>query len=458
MPPAHELSNLIKWLSQDDWKPRLNEVMVEHFGPAMAAFDLEFEEISAALGGNLGMALWGCAFEDFLTRRFAPDGHTMVEAYLRQHGRAEPVASRKYMTALQTSVLSLYEVSEIRPGQSFRARDLLRATEPVLVSERTATRTLKTWDRIAARIVPQGKRLVLAGGLLAFTLDGSEALIANLRDRAAPAGQRRAGRRAAAAPAVTDEDLRRAAPVFTTTWLFDVLPTVLGLDRPRLVNSDGDEIVFHTVTFPLAPGTSGAAVADRLTQLPQLRRESETFWNWLGDPACARPRAETKKAVSWNVSLEDGTPVLGTIELHDRMVALKVNSAARAEAGRALLTPVLDALVTAPLTTIQTVEQMRASRSEDAPPAAEVPVEIQTPLVHAMLDKQYRALLDEPVGMLGDISPRAAARTARGRQQLVVWLKHLENRSRHAGNRNDPLATYDFTWMWRELEIEHLRI
>ena len=45
---------------------------------------------------------------------------------------------------------------------------------------------------------------------------------------------------------------------------------------------------------------------------------------------------------------------------------------------------------------------------------------------------------------------------ARGREDLVVWLKHLENRSRHTTDRNDPVATYDFTWMWRELNVDHL--
>ncbi len=57
--------------------------------------------------------------------------------------------------------------------------------------------------------------------------------------------------------------------------------------------------------------------------------------------------------------------------------------------------------------------------------------------------------------MLGNVSPRAAARTARGREDLVVWLKHLEKP--HTTDRNDPVATYDFTWMWRELNVDHLR-
>src|SRR3954447_24531400 len=94
------------------------------------------------------------------------------------------------MTALQTSVMSLYEVSDLTPGQSLRARDLIRGGEPVLVSERSATQTLKPWDRIAARMVPEGDQLVLAGGLLAFTQEGSELLITALEDGLPRAGGR----------------------------------------------------------------------------------------------------------------------------------------------------------------------------------------------------------------------------------------------------------------------------
>jgi hypothetical protein len=142
MRPAHDLSNLIKWLSREDWRPLLEEVMAEHFGPAMEAFDVEFEDIDKALGGNWGTTLWGCAFEDFLTRRFEPDGRNPVETYLKRRGWKESAGARRYMTALQTSVMSLYEVSDLTPGQSLRARDLIRGGEPVLVSERSATQAL----------------------------------------------------------------------------------------------------------------------------------------------------------------------------------------------------------------------------------------------------------------------------------------------------------------------------
>ena len=121
-----------------------------------------------------------------------------------------------------------------------------------------------------------------------------------------------------------------------------------------------------------------------------------------------------------------------------------------------MLQGLLAELVRAPLTEIQTIDQVRES-SADAPPIEEIPLEVATGLVHAMLDKQYRAVLDEPVPMLGDRSPRQTAHTPAGREKLVTWLKFLENRSGSQTNPTDPMATYDFGWLWRELGVENQR-
>src|SRR3546814_3028286 len=69
----------------------------------------------------------------------------------------------------------------------------------------------------------------------------------------------------------------------------------------------------------------------------------------------------------------------------------------------------LAGLVGSPLTTIETVEQAMAARAAgltSSEPAPAIAPEVATPLINAMLDRQYRATLDEPVGMLGDITPR----------------------------------------------------
>ena len=74
-----------------------------------------------------------------------------------------------------------------------------------------------------------------------------------------------------------------------------------------------------------------------------------------------------------------------------------------------------------------------------------------------MLDRQYRAVLDEPVPMLDGATPRAAARTKAGRDRLAAWIKHFENSSGRQFDPADPMAAYDFTWMWKKLFVENLR-
>ena len=43
------------------------------------------------------------------------------------------------------------------------------------------------------------------------------------------------------------------------------------------------------------------------------------------------------------------------------------------------------------------------------------------------------------------------------RDKLVTWLKVLENRSANQASPTDPIANYDFGWLWRELGVESLR-
>ena len=161
---SDSLSGLIKWLGREEWRGSFEEVLNQHLGPACETAGIEFDEIAEILGDHQFMMLWACAFEDFLTRDCEPDGRNIVDDYLKRRGWKEPVANRRYMAALRTSAMSLYEVSDIIAGQSFLARDLVRGGEPIRISERTATKSLTTWDRIGARVVELNGKLIIAGG------------------------------------------------------------------------------------------------------------------------------------------------------------------------------------------------------------------------------------------------------------------------------------------------------
>ena len=452
---THDLSKLMKWMLQEPWSAFLEGVMAQHFEPAMETLDLEFDQIDEVLGGGFGPTLWGVAFEDALTRR-TEDGVSPVEAYLTRRGWTESPGARRYISALKEATLSLYEVSEPKPGVSFLARDLLRGGEPVEVSERTASRTLKPWDRIAARLVRQGERHILSGALLAFTPEACDLLAQALHD---VSGKRRRSKSAAPPPLAwrgDDESLRQAALWFTNAWLFDALPRAMGLTRPDLLNADGEEIVFHEVVFPLARDTTREAAGQRLDGLGDLRREGPARWTWTGPAPAGEPPA--KEGLRWSITSMEGAVVLGSVELKGRKLALSVNSARRAERGQTILKEALGDLAKLPLVEIRTLDQVMAERDPNGPPASsDLPPELERQLVHDLLDRQYRFVLDEPVPALGGVSPRQAATTPKDRAKVVAWLKTLENRSGRAPDPDDPMATYDFTWMWRELGVLALR-
>jgi len=451
MKRSHDLSGLIKFAGRPEWREHLGDAVDDHLGPALDEFDLEHEELFELLGEHWTSVLWGCAIEDLATRTFDPDGRNLVDDYLARRGWNETSGNKAYMRALAQSAMSVHEVSDVRPGESFLARDLILGGEPIRVLERTATKTLRQWDQIGARVLELGGRRVLSGAVLSFPPEVTDAVLEGLR--------KAEGATRPDAPLSLDRDgLRELAHLITAAWLFDVVPSAAGLaPQPTVRNSDGDEVVFHRLHFPLAAGVFPETVAVPLDAVPGLQREGANFWNWLASPAAETLRSRAAGGLTYGVSLEDGTPVLGNVALDIRGVVLSVTSAERAGRGRALIEKALGSRVEAPLTSIETIEQALGSRRETpASPGADVAPEMATPLVHDLLDRQYRATLDQPVGMLDDATPREAARSESGRARVAQWLKYLENRTGSA-RPTDPMATYDFGWIWRELDLEDLR-
>jgi hypothetical protein len=197
-----------------------------------------------------------------------------------------------------------------------------------------------------------------------------------------------------------------------------------------------------------------------LSRCPELHQANATFWNWTGPQRSAKALGAQKqplKSQTFTTTLHDGSLVLGNVELKDKALILSVNSQVRAERGRVLLSEVLDGLVAQPLVEIQTLEQSMANRNSAPPPKLNLSEQERHSIIHDGLDRHYRDLLDQPIPALGNKSPRAAARTAKGRAKVADWLKTVENHTAQMAGRNDEMATYDFTWLWTELGVIELR-
>src|SRR3546814_17206444 len=130
---------------------------------------------------------------------------------------------------------------------------------------------------------------------------------------------------------------------------------------PTLHNIDGEEVMFHRVRFPFARGVTQALVGERLDTVPALQRETTHFWNWLGE----KPNGKAKSTgrMAWGVTMADGTPVLGNVDLKGRALMHAVTSAERAKRATALINDAPTRLVGSPLTPLGTFEQAKAERA-----------------------------------------------------------------------------------------------
>jgi putative intracellular protease/amidase len=462
----NSLAGLMKWLRREQWQEAFNEVLDRHLAPACATADVSIDELPDLIGDHHTAVLWGCVFEDFLTRDL-DDGRNIVDDYLKRRGWKESASSKAYITALRSSVMSLYEISDIVREESFLARDLVRGGDPVRVSERSGTRYLKPWDRIAARLVRTRSGAEMAGGALPFDRDASETALKALRrvGKKARADVDRFARKlgrgidsALLADALTDTELLRASAfLFTNIWLDDLLQRTLHPTLPQMCNTDGDELVFTTVSYQLKPEASADAVRMSLAAIPALRPESETFWNWIAPnkPTGKKQRTDRQTLIT---TLGDGSLVLGTVELKGKRLVLEANSPQRAERGRGMIEPVLGDFVDEPLVATRTVAQLMASRSpgKSEPLSSGLSPDEERAVLQENMDRYCVNLLDEPVPMLGNMTPRRAAKSTKSREKLVTWLKSLENGAARYGS-GSPMAGCDWSWMWTELGVAHLR-
>ena len=466
MSSAKSLSGLMKWLDRDGWREVLIDVVEEHFEPGRER-GLDSKALMEMLGEPAASNLWGCAFEDFLTR-VDEDDRNVVDDYLKRRGWKETGLTRKYMKALRWSAMSLYEVSGVMTGESFLARDLVRGGEPVRVYERSGSKSLKAWDRIGARLIDMDGRIEMAGGVLAFDAESSNDLLGAIKalevESAGHIEKFRTEFHEVLADTAAIEKMERlaflqlAAPLFSNVWLADFLQKTLDPKPRKITNSDGEDLVIVTMRFPLTPRTTRDQIRDAFEANPSLSHAGKAYWNWL---KLEKPKRKLSKGARQPPeglmvasTMSDGSTILGAVEIKGRAVLFTTNSRERAAVAKAMIEKNLEGLVKEPVVTEQTPEELMASRDGTARHVSrvELPEEEIRTLVHRNLDEHYRQQLDEPIPMLGNVSPRSAIKTASGRKKVVDWLKTLENHMARVP-AGDAMAGYDTKWLWEELGL-----
>jgi hypothetical protein len=371
MADLHLLQGLMKWAMRERWSNRLFEALDDHLQPVCDETELDRDDIFEALGENMFMStIWLYAFEDLLTRVF-DDGSNLVDDYLKRRGWKESASARAYMAALRNSAMSVYEVSDIVPDTSFRARDLVRGSEPILITDQIATGLVLPSDRVAMRVVHVGSQTLVGGALLHYEHEASERLIASLRELAnlgteekqAFADTLRSGLTGSPPADHSETKMRGAiAPQFTAVWLIDLIDRAEPEEDPELDDDDleDDDIVSAVARYPVSAGATEDDIRSALKRCPELRQEDETSWSWVSPAKPAGVSALQKQSSpkgAFETVFEHGWDVFDGLELEDGEVVLRVGSAEALDRASALLGETLGDLVGQPSVAMEFPDQ-----------------------------------------------------------------------------------------------------
>lgn len=461
------IRNLMNWADRPEWSAEQVAVFDTHLAPVCDRIGISQEELGEDLAEQgYGGMLFGLMFEDFISRRLADDKN-IIDDYLKRRGWRESVPGRRYLQQLRDSILSLYEVVDVAPGRHCDLRDLIRDGNTFRVHERKGTQNLVKWDRLAARVLYLNGKHIFSGGVLPFPREAAQKLLKVLTKSRkqfdkdlARLVDKESVTQLLASEDMDERFLQDACPAFTSIWL------VYTLKRsheplPELVNRDGESLVFTETRFPFLADHFDE-IAHRLDEAPAWERDNpdDHTWIWLRGPDDGADKPQGGMAID---SLQDGQhPLSGTLELKPGVLTLTTNSMERAQRGQAVLESLLQGLIGPALSSLQTPGQLLEERDAERQdpgrqePADTIDPDIAAEIIHNTLDQHYRQILDEPIPALGNKTPRQCTRSKKGREQVIEWLKLLENNEerRAASQGQQP---YDSRWMWDELKLGKYR-
>jgi Lon protease-like protein len=131
----------------------------------------------------------------------------------------------------------------------------------------------------------------------------------------------------------------------------------------------------------------------------------------------------------------------------------ETTSRKRAEKARDELPILLDGAARFRAISYEDVRQaLKRAPTSTKPNEPDIPIEEQRKILGEYYENHYRKWLDEPVPVLGNRTPRHAARLKTVRPKLIALLKDFEShseRQRRAGE-----IAYDFSWMWAQLGLK----
>ncbi|MRG94993.1 YecA family protein [Polyangium spumosum] len=344
-------------------------------------------------------------------------GVTLAE-HLLAHARDLRAGERSYLEMGRASAMLLYDIIAVEPGESVTVRNVLDGGE-TRVRERSASRAVRPWDLVAARVFARGASGFpeFDGGILPLPSHLRSWLIMGLEKARAE---------------LDGADFRTSlAPFFFEVWF--------NPKKPTLVNHDGDRLLFTTTYFDVLDEAKLAAALDHASELH--RDDDAECWRWVGSGG-----------------QQAGEVVIASMRIEGARLEIQTNSRERGERARTLVEGLAGEAVRYRVTKHEDVERGMSEASPRHGRASAAQSEaLDGPAREALAlfyREHYERWVDEPIPMLDGQTPRAAAKVEALRPRVARMIEDLEVMYERAVA--EGTVGYDPEWMWAALGLEDL--
>ncbi|HWZ45618.1 MAG TPA: SEC-C metal-binding domain-containing protein [Candidatus Saccharimonadales bacterium] len=342
-----------------------------------------------------------------------PSAGIVARTFLRQQSTQLSEMERLIIELSLQEPFSFFEVRSCHPGEGFVLRDVLTGRE-VNVKERSASQNLRSGDMLYAQLSPMEHITTMAFCGPLIIPPGMKAFIIGLRNRL----QRVTGKK----DGLTLADLVRFESDLRITYL--ELSNRL-TKPPMLSNTDGDDLLYHTITYEVG---SAQVAFDALASLCHLLTPEELLEEAEFGPDGVLRKVEVDWTKRGNRQMKswDNTR-LGNLRIEGRSLVATVNSAKRASRLRREVETRLG-LAAVYKSTETTSQEELWKKARNAPahrPAPEKTPEMQQ-VARDFVQRDLEAWPRKKLPILGGLTPLQAVKDAAGREIVESLLLDME--------------------------------
>ena len=351
-------------------------------------------------------------------------GEMFVKAGMRsinEHllGRDGPYltpAQRRWIAQLSERPLRLYRVTDVRKDDGLTLVDALDTNAaPLVVRERSGSRSLRVGMLMGARVMHLDDHLELSGAIYPFSGLREPSVMAHMK-AALDAGLHPANNLQLAELAI--------ARAWVAQW-FEPLPTPEMRDA-----ASGEPILLVTDHYRVL---DRAALAAALSAQPDVSGNTEEGWHRDSDAGGGMMRSLA--------AINPGNAA-DRIEVFYRTQRLADEGRAWFDALAGTAVRHLTREVTDPRSTAA-----RSGAGDTASPAPALEPDAMAEMMEQFLHQNYARWADEPIPMLADQTPRQAIATPAGLERVKGLLREYEAGEAEMARRDGRRAiSYQFLW------------